>query len=104
MIRAKKQKKTACKCPNCGNLVYISPEAIKEKTLEDSLKATYLECPVCGERILKQLDTFHSLTLAEKSVKLHLQQRKGKKLSQKQKNRLQSIEEELYKIRLQLKR
>ena len=92
-----------CLCNNCGYRISIMPENVHEKT-EKGLIATYIECPVCGERILEQLDTEETITLAEKGVKLQLLQRKGKKLSESQKKRLRSIETKLYKIRLQLRK
>lgn len=103
----KKQKKRACKCYNCGYEIQISPDTVKEKTFGDSLKdtiiATYVECPVCGERLLKQLDTPETAEMAENGVKLELLQKRGKKLSNKQKNRLKSIEVMLSNTRKKLK-
>ncbi len=107
MIRVKKQKKKICKCHNCGYDITISPDTVKEKTfgnnLEDAIIATYVECPVCGERLLKQLDTEETQAKAEKGVKLDILQRSGKKLSPAQKKRLQSIEMMLYNTRKNLK-
>ena len=91
-----------CHCPNCTYVIRISPDNVKEKTFSSKLTATYVECPVCGEKILKQLDTEETLSLAEKGVKLELLQRKGKKLSDKQKARLKSIEQMLSNKRKKL--
>lgn len=103
MIRAKKQqKKKACRCYNCGYDITISPDTVKEKTF-GGIIATYVECPVCGERLLKQLDTEETRAKAEKGVKLELLQKSGKKLSPAQKRRLQSIETMLYNKRKILK-
>lgn len=101
--RAKTTKRNICVCNNCGYRITIMPENIHESTMGD-LIATYIECPVCGERILEQLDTEETVALAEKGVKLQLLQRKGRKLSESQKKRLQSIETKLFKIRLQLRK
>lgn len=94
MIRAKKQKHV-CRCHNCGYMVSISPDTVKEKTfgnnLEDAIIATYVECPVCGERLLKQLDNELTYEKAKQGAKLELLQRQGKKLNDKQKQRLKSI-------------
>ena len=102
MIRAKKQKRKICKCHNCGYDITISPDTVKEKTF-DVVIATYVECPVCGERLLKQLDTEETQAKAEKGVKLEMMQMSGKKLSPSQKKRLQSIETMLYNKRKLLK-
>lgn len=111
----KKQKKRTCSCYNCGYEIQISPDSVKEKTFEGMIPtifehgedqpviATYVECPVCGERLLKQLDTPETMEMAEKGVKLELLQKRGKKLSDKQKNRLKSIEIMLSNTRKKLK-
>lgn len=103
MIRAKKQKKNVCRCYNCGYDVAISLDTVKEKTFGEII-ATYVECPVCGERLLKQLDTEETQAQAGKGVKLELLQKSGKKLSLAQKRRLQSIEMMLYNKRKILKK
>ena len=103
----KKQKKRTCNCHNCGYEIQISPDTVKEKTfghtLEDAIIATYVECPVCGERLLKQIDIPKTMEMAKKGVKLEMLQKKGKKLSDKQKNRLKSIELMLSNTRKKLK-
>lgn len=93
MVKVKKQKHV-CRCHNCGYMVPISPDTVKEKTfgiLGDTLIATYIECPVCGERLLKQLDNELTYEKAKQGAKLELLQRQGKKLNDKQKQRLKSI-------------
>ena len=107
MKRWKKPDKKVCTCNNCGFQVLISPDSVKEKTFEGMIPtifehgedqpiiATYFECPVCGEKNLKQLDTENTRHLAEKGVKLDLLQKRGKKLSDKQKAKLKSIERQL---------
>lgn len=93
MVKVKKQKHV-CRCHNCGYMVLISPDTVKEKTfgiLGDTLIATYVECPVCGERLLKQLDNELTYEKAKQGAKLELLQRQGKKLNDKQKQRLKSI-------------
>lgn len=93
MVKVKKQKHV-CRCHNCGYMVPISPDTVKEKTfgiLGDTLIATYVECPVCGERLLKQLDNKLTYEKAKQGAKLELLQRQGKKLNDKQKQRLKSI-------------
>lgn len=107
MIKVKKQKKKVTQCPNCQYNIQIHPDIVKEKLYPGSesseVIATYIECPVCGERILKQLDTSESRALAMKGVKLELIQRDSKKkLSPKQKQRLKDIEMMLSRIRSQL--
>lgn len=107
MKRWKKQKKNICHCHNCNYGINITPDTVKEKTFEDTFEtaitATYVECPVCGERLLKQLDTSKTMELAEKGVKLEMLQKRGKKLSDKQKNRLKGIERVLSNTRKKLK-
>ena len=105
MLRVKKQKHV-CRCHNCGYMVSISPDTVKEKTFEVNITenllgegithpiaiiATYVECPVCGERLLKQLDDELTLERAKHGAKLELLQRQGKKLNDRQKQRLKSI-------------
>lgn len=102
MIRVKKQKKKICRCYNCGYDITISPDTVKKKTFGEVI-ATYVECPVCGERLLKQLDTEETQAKAEKGIKLEMMQRSGKKLSPAQKKKLQSIESMLYNRRKMLK-
>ena len=110
MNRCKKPKKNMCHCSNCGYDTMISPDTVKEKTfdmeiatrIERPVIATYVECPVCGERILKQLDTEKTMALAKHGVKLQLMQKQGKKLSDKQKSRLKRIESHLFNTRKNL--
>lgn len=90
-----------CKCPNCGYVAQITPKTIKEKNFEYAI-ATYIECPVCGERLLKQLDTEETQRLAKQGVALQLQQKKGNKLTEKQKKKLKSIEKTLFNTRSEL--
>lgn len=103
MNRWKKPKKNVCSCINCQYQVPISPDTVKEKTF-DTVIATFVECPVCGERLLKQLDTQKTRELAERGVRLEMLQRQGKKLSEKQKSRLKSIEKTLFNTRRNLNR
>lgn len=99
MLRVKKLKRNVCKCHNCGYQVSITPNSVKEKTavLYDGqvVIATYIECPVCGERLLKQLDTQETMQKAKIGAGLELHMRQGKKLTDKQKKRLKSIEKML---------
>lgn len=101
MIRVKKQKKKVCQCNNCGYSILITPDTVKEKTFEKVI-AIYVECPVCGEKILKQIDTPETQEKAQRGVKLTLLRERGKKLSESQSKRLQSIERELYNTRLKI--
>ena len=105
MIRVKKQK-NRCYCYNCGYLMLISPDTVKEKTfgnnLEDAIIATYIECPVCGERLLKQLDNELTYQKSKQGAKLELLQRQGVKLTDKQKQRLKSINSMLDNTRRKL--
>ena len=118
MLRVKKLKGNICKCHNCGYQVEISATSVKEKTFmqdvtekifgEDithsvAVIATYIEFPVCGERLLKQLDTPETQRKARTGATLELQLKKGKKLPNKQKKRLKSIEKMLYNERSKLK-
>lgn len=95
MFQRIKPRKNVCKCHNCGYSVTINPNTIKEKTLvffeHETVIATYIECPVCGERLLKQLDTPETQRKAMRGATLEVQQRQGKKLADKQKKRLKSI-------------
>ena len=105
MLRVKK-KKNVCKCYNCGYQVSITPNSVKEKTSvlydDQVVIATYVECPVCGERLLKQLDTPETQRKARTGASIELQLRQGKKIPDKQKKRLKSIEKVLYNERLKL--
>ena len=91
-----------CRCFFFCYVVTVSRDIVKDKTF-DEIIATYVECPVCGEKLLKQLDTEETRAKAEKGVKLELLQKSGKKLSPAQKRRLQSIETMLYNKRKILK-
>lgn len=104
MNRWKKPKKNKCQCSNCGYAITITPDTVKEKTFdnEPSIIATYVECPVCGERLLKQLDTESTSKMAHHGVKLEMLQRQGKKLNNKQKSRLNKIEKYLFNTRKNL--
>lgn len=103
MKRWKKPKDKRCSCVNCGYVIKISPYSVKEQTFDDVI-ATYVECPVCGEKMLKQLDTAESQELAQKCVKLNIRQREGKKLTDKQKAKLRSAIRVLNNTRKQLNR
>ena len=108
MIRVKRKGaiEKICKCYNCGYEIPISPTTVKEKPfqrLTGIITATYVECPVCGERILKQLDDEKTYKDSKIGVKLEMIQRKGRKLTPQEKKRLQSIEKRLYTIRRKLK-
>lgn len=93
------------KCGNCGQAIKLSPSVLKEHFIEDiankGLFATYIECSVCGERLLKQLDTSETLKLRNKVVKLKLLQKKGK-LSDKDKKRLLVLDRKLNNTRKNL--
>lgn len=99
----KKHNKDVCRCTNCGYNIIVSPTTVKEKWV-GSLLATYLECPVCGEKNLKQLDTKQTYDLSRKGVKIQLLQKQNKKLSDKQKNRLKGIEKHLLIARKNLQK
>lgn len=64
----------------------------------NDITATYIECPVCGEKILKQLDTQYTLDLAKIGVKLEALKRCGH-IKSKQMKKLKSAEKELFNIR-----
>lgn len=117
MLRVKKLKRNVCKCHNCGYQVSIIPNSVKERIFEVditekllgedithpvALIATYIECPVCGERLLKQLDTPETQRKARTGASIELHMRQGKKLTDKQKKRLKSIEKVLYNERSKL--
>lgn len=99
MNRNHKISKHTCKCINCGYVIGITRSSIKEQKFGD-ITATYLECPVCGERMLQQLDNDKTLAQATKAVKLRTQIRKQYKLSSKQKKTLKTVENSLYLDRL----
>lgn len=90
------------KCDNCGQATKLSPSTLKEQEVNEisdkKLFVIYIECPVCGERILKQLDTYETLEIRNKVVKLKLIQRKGK-LSDKDKKRLLLLDKKLNNTR-----
>ena len=93
------------KCDNCGQTTKLSPSVLKEHFIDSiadkGLFATYIECSVCGERLLKQLDTAETLEFRDKVVKLKLLQKKGK-LSDKDKKRLLMLDRKLNNIRKNL--
>ena len=91
------------KCDNCGYSTQLTPSILKEEEFnnvgDNKITALYVECPICGERTLKQLDNNESSELKTTVVKLRLMQRRGKKLSDKQKRRLFKLSKELNNIR-----
>ena len=97
----------AIKCDNCGQTTKLSPSVLKEHFIDSiadkGLFATYIECSVCGERLLKQLDTAETLEFRDKVVKLKLLQKRGK-LSKKDKQRLLTLDKKLNNIRKNLNR
>lgn len=97
-----KIRKQTTKCDNCGYSTQLTPSILKEEEFNvegNKITALYVECPVCGEKTLKQLDNNESLELKPVVVKLKLVQRKGRKLSDKQKRRLFKLDKELNNIR-----
>lgn len=104
MLRSKKPTKKVFKCDNCGTQLPMMLRYINEKKFDNGIIATYINCPVCGVNILKQLDTAETQDIADKGVKLQLIEKKGRTLSAKQRNRLKSIEKELSNIRRELNR
>lgn len=106
--RTKNKKKTTCVCENCSYTVPINHTTVKEKEYANGITATYLDCPVCGNKILKQLDTKDTLALAERGVKLQVMQKESDKLSNAQKKRISkhvsTIEKRLLSLRNQLKK
>lgn len=97
MIRLKKSNKTTSICKNCKHQIKIKSDTIKEHTF-DGIIATYIECPVCGEKILKQLDTEETQAIAAAGVKLEQIKRAGR-IKKKQIAKLKSLEKELFNIR-----
>lgn len=87
-------------CSNCGYKIHIGKDIIKEHTFNDII-ATYIECPVCGENLLKQLDTKETLEVAKVGVKLE-SLRLGGHIKSKQAKKLKSIERKLYNMRKSL--
>lgn len=98
-------RNVSVKCENCGSRIKLSPSVLKEHFIDSiadkGLFATYIECSVCGERLLKQLDTSETLKLRDKVVKLKLLQKRGK-LSNKDKQRLLMLDRKLNNIRKNL--
>lgn len=89
-------------CDNCGQEIRLTPLTLKDETVEideKKLYVIYTECSVCGERSLKQIDNYESYKLRTPVVKLKLMQRKGRKLSEKQKKRLFKLNKQLDNIR-----
>ena len=105
-----KQLRTKVRCYNCGYNVPLTVDTVKEKTFSGmrllvevvDLTATYVECPVCGERILKQLDVPETLEAAQIAVKYDSFHRAGKKLSKAQNQQWKMVEILLNKVRSQL--
>jgi len=107
MIRTKKAKITERKttCYNCGQTIDLTPQAIKRKDFDMGIKviATYIECPVCGENMLKQLDTEETYNvLNPQRMKLVLKQ-KNTKLSPKQKDKLSKLNRSIDNTRQKIK-
>lgn len=106
MIRTKKAKITERKttCYNCGQVIDLTPQTIKQKELDLGIKiiATYIECPVCGEKMLKQLDTEQTQYDSHEVVRLTLKQRK-QKLSKKQSSKLSQLNRHVNQTRQKIK-
>lgn len=98
-------RNVSVKCENCKSEIKLSPSVLKEHFIDSiadrGLFATYIECSICGERLLKQLDTAETLEFRDKVVKLKLLQKKGK-LSDKDKKRLLTLDRKLNNIRKNL--
>ena len=95
------KRKKIVNCYNCSSELPLTLSLIQTKDFEqeETIRATYVECTVCGEKMLKQLDTIQTYEeLAPKIVKLTLLQQKHK-LSPKQKSRLLKLERQLKDIR-----
>lgn len=90
-------------CNNCGVTFKLTPSILREIHIESiddkGLVATYIECPTCGEKMLKQIDNPETLEIKDSVVKLKLRQRACKKLSDKQKTRLLKLDKKLDNIR-----
>lgn len=107
-------KTKKCKCENCGYNVTISQKTVHEKIFSGPMQcrptryliATYVECPVCGERILKQLDTYDTIKLSKKGIKLEIatKNKRAKKLSTEKKDKLKNITKVLCTKRQQLRK
>lgn len=85
-------------CESCGHRARLTPSELKDKIIEiDGIKlyAVYTECPLCGEKSLKQIDNRKTYDLKNIIVKLRLRQHRGKKLSAKQKKKLLKLDHEL---------
>lgn len=106
MIRTKKAKITERKttCYNCGQVINLTPHAIKQQEFDLGIKliATYIECPVCGEKMLKQLDTEQTQYDSHEVVRLTLKQRK-QKLSKKQSSKLSQLNRHVNQTRQKIK-
>lgn len=105
--RTKKAKITEQKleCYNCRTVIDLTPQTIQTKMfkLEINVIATYVECPVCGENMLKQLDTEETYNILNpQRIKLMLRQ-KNAKLSPKQKDKLSKLNRSIDNTRQKLK-
>lgn len=97
------KKKYTVYCENCKGKIELTPTLLQEKVITmggEELIATYIECPVCGQISLKQLDTYKSKMLALKLTKKKLrQQHSNKAAAPKDKKRLQQLDKQLSNIR-----
>lgn len=87
-------KRYKLKCPNCKAEYTLTAGLIQEKDFNGVI-ASYVECPVCGENILLQLDSTKTKQIAKKAVKYELLRLKRKKLSPKQKKEMISLNSQL---------
>lgn len=98
------KRKPIVECYNCGNEMLLSPSLLQVEDFEyeETVRATYVECPVCGEKMLKQLDTIKTYSEdTPKILKLTRMQR-HRKLSQKQKFKLSKLERDVRNTRKSL--
>lgn len=83
-------------CQNCDYKSKLTPSILKEVEWrptghQDILCITYTECPVCGEREVRQIDSPYTMELSYPVAKLQLRRHHGKKLSDKQKTKLSKL-------------
>lgn len=82
-------------CPNCKTSYNLTVGILKEKEFDSGVIATYVECPVCGENTLKQLDNESTQDLVKKATKYSLLKMKNKKLTSAQKDALRRLNSQL---------
>lgn len=99
-------KKATKLCENCKHVIQVTKSNIQLKSvdvgLDEPILVTYMECPVCGDITLCQLDTEDTYALGINLAKKERLRNQGK-LTKGQKQRLQQLNKQLCNKRGNLK-